>query len=214
MTTAKEAIFDRLREAIGSQPPQPAPPYVPPPTALNPTEQIDLLVDRLVDYKALVTRATADEVGTAVAQALDGVGRLLVPADVPDGWLSAYPGEVVRDEGLSTADLDRVDAVLTGCAVAVATTGTIVLDAGPAQGRRALSLVPDHHVCIVHSGQVVPDVPDAIEGLSPVRPLTFISGPSATSDIELNRVEGVHGPRRLHVVLVGDTVAAVKSSVA
>jgi L-lactate dehydrogenase complex protein LldG len=199
---AKEEILARVRQAIDHAVPPPAAAYVPPRSRLTDAELVDLFVDRLVDYKAVVTRAATAEVGSAVAAALDGVARLVVPADVLAEWLAAYGGEVVRDNALPTADLDRVDAVLTGCALAVATTGTIVLDAGAAQGRRALSLVPDHHVCVVHSGQIVADVPDAVGRLAPTRPLTFISGPSATSDIELNRVEGVHGPRRLHVILV------------
>ena len=203
MTAAKQEILSRIRHALGDAPAPPSPaPYAPPASTLTDADLIDLFVDRLVDYKATVTRSGEAELGAAVAGALDGVARLVVPADLPADWLAAYPGEVVRDEALPTADLDRVDAVLTGCAVAIATTGTIVLDAGPAQGRRALTLVPDHHVCVVHSGQVVAGVPDAVARLAPTRPLTFISGPSATSDIELNRVEGVHGPRRLHVILV------------
>jgi L-lactate dehydrogenase complex protein LldG len=200
--TAKQEILARIRQAIGDAAPEPVAAYAPAGSGLGAAELVDLFVDRLVDYKAAVTRTGAADVSGAVARALDGVARLVVPPDVPPEWLGAYPGEVIRDAALPTAELDRVEAVLTGCAVAVATTGTIVLDAGPAQGRRALSLVPDHHVCVVHSGQVMAGVPDAIARLAPARPLTFISGPSATSDIELNRVEGVHGPRRLHVVLV------------
>jgi L-lactate dehydrogenase complex protein LldG len=202
LSSAKEEILDRVRQALGDVTPTPPATYVPEPSRLTGAELVELFVDRLVDYKATVTRCTGTDLGQAVAAALDGAARLVVPADVPGEWLSAYPGEVVRDAGLPTADLDRADAVLTGCAIAIAMTGTIVLDAGPAQGRRALTLVPDHHVCIVHSGQVVADVPDTIARLDAVRPLTFISGPSATSDIELNRVEGVHGPRRLHVILL------------
>jgi L-lactate dehydrogenase complex protein LldG len=201
---AKEEILARVRQAIGHAQPSPPAAYTPSRSRLAGTELVELFVDRLVDYKAIVTRSGAADLGTAIAQALDGVGRLVVAPDVTQEWLSAYPGEVVHDAALPTAELDRVDAVLTGCALAIATTGTIVLDAGAAQGRRALTLVPDHHVCFVHSGQIVADVPDAVARLDPVRPLTFISGPSATSDIELNRVEGVHGPRRLHVILVAD----------
>ena len=129
---------------------------------------------------------------------------IAVPAGLPDGWLAARP----RSSGSPTirrsshADLDALDGVITGCAVAIAETGTIVLDAGPDQGRRALSLLPDLHVCVVRAGQVVGTVPEALARLVPRRPQTWISGPSATSDIELQRVEGVHGPRTLDVVLV------------
>jgi len=203
MTTAKEEILDRLRSALG---PSPAAPPVSREYRVDddtdPVQRLELFVDRLVDYKAAVTRCGPGEIAGAVADALAGTERLVVPVDTPAGWLSAYPGMVLPDEALTVADLDGADAVLTGCAVAIAETGTIVLDAGPAQGRRALTLVPDHHVCVVAADQVVGTVPAGLRRLAPTRPLTFISGPSATSDIELNRVEGVHGPRRLHVIVV------------
>jgi L-lactate dehydrogenase complex protein LldG len=200
---ARDEILQRLRDALGPEPVAPAVPrdYR---TADDTTvaERLDVFIDRLLDYRAEVTRCAPGDVGKAVAGALVGAGRLVTPPDVPEGWLSSYPGVVVADHDLSVADLDEADAVLTGCAVAIAETGTIVLDAGAGQGRRALSLVPDCHVCVVAADQVVGTVPAGIGRLTGTRPLTFISGPSATSDIELNRVEGVHGPRRLHVVLV------------
>jgi L-lactate dehydrogenase complex protein LldG len=205
MTTAREEILGRLRTALG---PAPSAPPVPRDYQvdddMDPAVRLDTFVDRLVDYKAEVTRCTPDGLAEAVATALAGVRRVVTPADIPQDWLSAYPETVVKDgpQPLTVADLDAADAVLTGCAVAIAQTGTIVLDGGAAQGRRALTLVPDHHVCVVTGDQVVGGVPAGLRRLTPTRPLTFISGPSATSDIELNRVEGVHGPRRLHVILV------------
>lgn len=166
---------------------------------------VELFVDRLVDYKATVRRCGADELSATIAESL--AGSVVVPGGVPQEWLSAYQGTVVRDgdpRPLAVAELDAPGlTVLTGCAVAVARTGTLILDAGPDQGRRALTLVPDHHVCVVHTGQIVGGVPEALGRLAdPRRPLTLVSGPSATSDIELNRVEGVHGPRRLDVIIV------------
>jgi L-lactate dehydrogenase complex protein LldG len=167
-------------------------------------ELLDLLEDRLVDYKAGVSRCTADEVPASVGALLGRLaagGRLVVPPDLPEAWTAG--ADVLRDTGtVSTAELDTVAGVITACAVAVAETGTIVLDAGGDQGRRALSLVPDLHICVVRADQVVQTVPEAVARLDARRPLTWISGPSATSDIELNRVEGVHGPRTLEVVLV------------
>ncbi|GLX09897.1 LUD domain-containing protein [Microbispora sp. NBRC 16548] len=167
--------------------------------------EIRLFEERVRDYRAVVH--LVDEAGVAerVALSLAGRGarRVVVPAGFPARWLAAADVEAVADDPpLSAADLDAVDGVLTTCAVAIAETGTIVLDTGPGQGRRALTLVPDHHLCVVRAAQVVAGVPDAVARLAPARPLTWISGPSATSDIELNRVEGVHGPRTLEVLIV------------
>jgi L-lactate dehydrogenase complex protein LldG len=173
----------------------------------SPVDLVGLLVDRLIDYKATVRRCGPGELPAVLAELLGGTRTVVAPAGLPGDWLSAYPGTVLRDGDpgpLTVADLDAPGlAVLTGCAVAVAATGTLILDAGPGQGRRALTLVPDHHVCVVADAQVVAGVPAALRRLAdPTRPLTLVSGPSATSDIELNRVEGVHGPRRLDVVVV------------
>jgi len=172
-------------------------------------DPVELLVDRLVDYKALVRRAQPDEVGSVVAQALHerGISTVVAPPGLPAEWLEAYEGEVRRDDAAGNAaltidDLDHTDGVVTGCAAVVAETGTLILDASPDQGRRILTLVPDYHLCVVLPNRIERDVPQALARLDARRPLTFISGPSATSDIELNRVEGVHGPRTLEVIVV------------
>jgi L-lactate dehydrogenase complex protein LldG len=160
---------------------------------------LELFVDRVEDYRARVHRVAPDEVVATLSEL--AAGRVVVPDGFPEQWLSGV--DVVRDLPLlAAAELDVLDGVVTTCALAIAETGTIVLDGGPGQGRRALTLVPDHHVVVVLAEQVVATVPQAIDRLDARRPQTWISGPSATSDIELQRVEGVHGPRRLDVVLV------------
>ncbi|MET8199839.1 LutC/YkgG family protein [Micromonospora taraxaci] len=194
--TARDEILARLRTALADDPPA-----VPVPRGYRRVDDrsdlVAVLVDRLEDYRAAVHHGI-----DALPGLLATVDRLAVPADVPPEWLAGYAGQVCRDAPpLSPAELDATDAVLTGCAVAIADTGTIVLDAGPTQGRRALTLVPDRHICVVRADQVVGLLPEALTRLDARSPLTWISGPSATSDIELNRVEGVHGPRRLDVVL-------------
>jgi L-lactate dehydrogenase complex protein LldG len=211
VTRGREEILARLRTALVDRPAAPPAPRgyrggSPGATGEVPARArlLDQLDERISDYRASVRRCAPADLAATLAELLADAATLLVPADLPDGWLAGYPGTVVADPA-DVAALDRADAVLTGCAVAIAETGTIVLDAGPGQGRRALTLVPDRHVCVVLAGQVEPGVPEGLARLSdPTRPLTFISGPSATSDIELDRVEGVHGPRRLDVVLVED----------
>jgi L-lactate dehydrogenase complex protein LldG len=167
---------------------------------------LDLLEDRLLDYKAAVHRTDDAGLRVAVAAALDQAlaaggasGPVLLPPGLPASWA---PGGRADDGTLTATELDGYAAVVTACRVACAETGTIVLDGEPDQGRRASTLVPDVHVCVVRADQVVHSVPEMMARLVPVRPTTFISGPSATSDIELDRVEGVHGPRTLSVVLV------------
>ncbi|HYN67327.1 MAG TPA: LUD domain-containing protein [Ornithinibacter sp.] len=169
------------------------------PSAVDRPAMLDLFAGRVADYRATVTRCGADELAATVRSALRGASTVAVPP----GLELDLPGAVV-DDGLTSAELDAVDAVVTRAAVGIAETGTVVLDHGPGQGRRVITLLPDLHVCIVREAQVVPDVPDALARLDPRRPQTWISGPSATSDIELSRVEGVHGPRSLHVILVAD----------
>jgi L-lactate dehydrogenase complex protein LldG len=167
---------------------------------------LELLVDRLIDYRATVHRATPDTAAAVIAKALveRGANRVVVPDGFPAPLLAALdPTSVISDENqLTAAELDGTDGILTTSTVAIAESGTIVLDAGPGQGRRALSLVPDYHLCVVLAADVVRGVPEGISRLTATRPLTWISGPSATSDIELQRVEGVHGPRTLAVVLI------------
>lgn len=160
--------------------------------------------DRIRDYRALIDLVDDDGLPAAVAAACPPSGDLLVPPGLPAPWLTGLdPARLVIDDaGLAAADLDRLACVVTGCAVAIAESGTIVLDGARGQGRRAASLIPDRHVCIVRTDQLVPSVPAAVARLDATAPLTWISGGSATSDIELNRVEGVHGPRHLHVLLV------------
>jgi L-lactate dehydrogenase complex protein LldG len=162
---------------------------------------LGLFVERLEDYRAHVLRVAADGIAGVVAAVVPVGGSVVVPADLPLTWLPAGV-RVVADDGLSTDRIAAADAVVTAAAVAVAETGTIVLDGLAGQGRRVLSLLPDVHLCVIRPEQIVASVPEAVARLDPRRPLTWISGPSATSDIELNRVEGVHGPRNLHVILV------------
>lgn len=174
------------------------------------SSDLDVLVDRLLDYRASVRRCVADDLPGVVVEELAGVGTVVVPPGLDPAWLPALRQAGVTvlvdepDAPLAQSALDATGAALTACRVAVAETGTLVLDGAPDQGRRVLTLLPDRHVCVVRAEQVVPGVPDAVALLSehPERPLTWISGPSATSDIELVRVEGVHGPRDLRVVVV------------
>ena len=193
--SARDDILGRVRAALHNV--SPAVSVPPAPRAPDRGDLVALFDERVADYRAVVTRCAVEDIAGTVAAAL-GTAR----AVVPPGLGVEVAGSVV-DDGLSAAELDAIDAVVTRAAVGIAETGTIVLDHQPDQGRRAISLVPDLHVCIVDATQVVADVPDAIALLDPARPSTWISGPSATSDIELDRVEGVHGPRTLHVVLVG-----------
>jgi L-lactate dehydrogenase complex protein LldG len=171
-------------------------------------QTVDLLAENLADYRAIVHRCEAGELAALIAELLGGRGStsVAVPPGLDAEWLAATDVTRVPDRSESTPyELDQVDSVITACAVAIAETGTIVLDGSPDQGRRRITLIPDHHICVVRvPAQVVSSVPQALPRLDPTRPLTWISGPSATSDIELDRVEGVHGPRTLEVVLVHD----------
>jgi L-lactate dehydrogenase complex protein LldG len=208
--SAREEILARVREALDDVPSAERPDDVSVPRAYLDREPGDILerfVERVAEYGSLVRQVPEAEVSSAVADLARqfGVDTFAVPPDLPPEWV---PGvvEMIADAELSPRELDRVGAALTGCALGIAETGTVVLDAGPAQGRRALTLVPDVHLCVIDEEQIVDGVPAAFRRLARAvrarRPLTFVSGPSATSDIELSRVEGVHGPRRFGLVLV------------
>ena len=212
--SAREEVLGRVRAALRDVPAGERPDGVPVTrgyrrrSELSEEELVAQFADRVEEYNASATRAPGDEIAGVAARicAGHGIQSLAVPDDLPEDWL---PGSVsvTRDDGLGPQELDGVDGVMTGCALAIAQTGTIVLDGGPYQGRRAVSLVPDFHLCVVRADHIVGLVPEAIDRLganvrAARRPLTFCSGPSATSDIELDRVEGVHGPRTLEVLIV------------
>ena len=207
MSDAREAVLARVRQALG---PSPTVPEVPREyrvaAAGDPGGAVERFCERVAEYRATVTRAERGEVEGALARICRerGTRRAVLAPGAPwrlDGV------ETVADDALSPGDLDLLDAVVTGCALAIAETGTIVLDGSPRCGRRAITLVPDHHLCVVGAQQVVAGVPEAIavlhEAATARRPITLVSGPSATSDIELRRVEGVHGPRVLDVIVEG-----------
>lgn len=218
---AREVVLGRIRAALGGERPAGTYDDIPRDYRLQdeePREQrVVVFVERVREYRATVERVAPESLAEAVgaACAARGFRTLLVPPDLPPAWLAGLPAAgvtVTSDAALPVAELDACDAVLTGCALGIAQTGTIVLDGGATQGRRALTLVPDAHLCVVGEDQIVGLVPDAIAALAGAarderRPITFISGPSATSDIELSRVEGVHGPRTLVVFVVGTGAA-------
>jgi L-lactate dehydrogenase complex protein LldG len=201
MSAAKADILARVRGALGPSPAVPEVPRAYRAAGSLPTDGIvDLFCTRVAEYQATVDRVAPDELAATVRRLLGDAARVGVPAGFPDLGV-----QVIEDGGLTIAELDTLDAVVTGSALAIADTGTIVLDSGPHSGRRALTLVPDRHVCIVQARTIVPSVPDAVARLAAAaaegRPITLVSGPSATSDIELDRVEGVHGPRTLNVIV-------------
>jgi L-lactate dehydrogenase complex protein LldG len=211
LTDARTELLRRIRVAIGEGATDREKDYGTIPRAyrqrghLDPQARLALFVARLEDYGVAVYRSGHDAVKQTVAHALDSRGkrRLIVPSALPKECL---PGssEFVRDLGLSYAELEASEGVVTLCTVGIALTGTIVLCHSATEGRRALTLVPDYHLCIVGSDQVVETVPEALRRLDASHPalVTTISGPSATADIEMTRVQGVHGPRTLEVVLV------------
>lgn len=212
--SSRERVLGRVRRALADVPPDERPyevavkrDYLREHGERTAGRTVELLAENLADYRAIVHRCDAQELPYLVMRLLAerGSQEVLVPPGLPPEWMSAADPARVHDRAVSTPHrLDQVDSVVTGCAVAIAETGTIVLDGSPDQGRRRISLIPDHHICVVRvPDQVVASVPQALERLDPVRPSTWISGPSATSDIELDRVEGVHGPRTLEVILLG-----------
>jgi L-lactate dehydrogenase complex protein LldG len=215
---AKETILWRIRHATRDVPEEERPEDVPVERSYRKEDDADRgeIVERfaesVAEYKAEVRRVIEDELPAAIEEALArrGVRRLVVPPYLPREWIPDGV-ETLRDAArprLTNQELDESDGVITGCALGIAQTGTIVLDSGRAQGRRSLTLLPDYHLCVVREDQIVGLVPEAFARLEATvkeerRAVTFISGPSATSDIELNRVEGVHGPRTLEVLIVG-----------
>ena len=218
MTSAREEILRRVRRATHDVPKDERPEDVPVERGYRKqddaprNEIVERFAERVAEYEATVHRVNECDLPREVAEALErrGVRKLVVPVRLPEGWVPEGV-ETLRDAArspLSNEELDRSDGVLTGCSLGIAQTGTIVLDAGEGQGRRALTLLPDYHLCVVREDQVVGLVPEAFAKLEDTvtdegRAITFISGPSATSDIELNRVEGVHGPRTLEVLIAG-----------
>jgi L-lactate dehydrogenase complex protein LldG len=210
VSDARAQILGRIRSAladVGPEAPAPIRREYGRGGSLGPEALAALFTDRVRDYAAQAERVEGPDVGAAVRAgcARLGIDRLLVAPGVPREW---RPEGAEQDDGRSAAQLDAVDGVLTGCAIAIAETGTLVLDGRPPCGRRSLTLVPDRHICVVRAEQIVERVPEAIAALGPRvaaegAPITFVSGSSATSDIELERVEGVHGPRRLLVLVAG-----------
>jgi L-lactate dehydrogenase complex protein LldG len=207
VTTAREDILARIRATTRTPSPEPPRAYrrhgqLPAPACVN------RFCERVTDYRAAVRRIDPTEIAAAVEAVCAG-GRIGIPPDLPREWRPSGC-ELVPDERLSPRELDGLDGILTGCTVAIAETGTIILAAGPEEGRLALTLIPDRHICVVRTQQIVETVPEALAAVADLvrtqrRPLTLVSGPSATSDIELSRVEGVHGPRSLVVLVAEET---------
>jgi L-lactate dehydrogenase complex protein LldG len=219
VSSAREEILQRIRRATRDVPEGERPEDVPgergyrKEDAGTREEIVQRFSERTAEYEATVRCVKKEDLPEAIAEACGqrGIRRLVVPSDLPEEWIPEGV-ETLRDgvDGprLTNEELDESDGVLTGCSLGIAQTGTIVLDSGEKQGRRALTLLPDYHLCVVREDQIVGLVPEAFAKLGDVvkgegRAVTFISGPSATSDIELNRVEGVHGPRTLEVLIIG-----------
>lgn len=203
MTSSRKAVLSRVREALSDRPDAPAIPRDYASTRTYP-DVAGLAAERIAEYRAAVHRVAASDLVDEIAGKLitRGVRTMITPSGLPESWQTPRIQWWTDEVPLDVEMLDASDGVLTGCALVIAETGSIVLDGGTGQGRRAVSLLPDYHLCVVYADQIVATVPEAVRELAPERPLTFISGPSATSDIELDRVEGVHGPRTLEVLIV------------
>lgn len=211
-TDAKTEILARIRGALADQPTAPTVERIYRTVSDRPAaEVLEMLEDRLVDYKATVHHENVETLPARITELLGSSARYVVPAGLDPSWLPADTDtlQMIREstdergQVLGVRELNAVDAVVTSSTVSCAETGTIFLTARPDEGRRAISLVPDHHICVVPAASVVELIPEALSRVEPIAPITMISGPSATSDIELERVEGVHGPRRLDVIMLG-----------
>lgn len=210
-TEAKTEILARIRGALADQPTAPTVNRTYRTVSDRPAaEVLEMLEDRLIDYKATVHHENVETLPARITELLGSSARYVVPAGLDPSWLPADTDtlQMIREstdergQVLGVRELNAVDAVVTSSTVSCAETGTIFLTARPDEGRRAISLVPDHHICVVPAASVVELIPEALARVEPIAPITMISGPSATSDIELERVEGVHGPRRLDVILL------------
>lgn len=203
--SARDVMLERVRQAVAGTVPAPIPRTYATEGSTPHAGVVEAFVERVRDYRATVVQTSDAAAAAAEVLAAQGARRIGIPRDL-DERLRPTGVELVEDEGLSSLELDGLDGALTTCAAACAVTGTIALDGGPGQGRRALTLLPDLHVCVVREDQIVETVPELARSLEQAaaagRPLVLVSGPSATSDIELERVEGVHGPRRLVVIVV------------
>jgi L-lactate dehydrogenase complex protein LldG len=210
--SGRDTVLQAVRNALTDVPRSENPGGPPPPHGHRNDHTgpdiVQLFSERTAEYRATVVRVPAARAAAAVKDALarTGARALVVPPGLPADLIPEGPWTLLEDTPpLTPGQLDAVDAVLTISATAIAVTGTVILDHGPGQGRRSLTLLPDQHICLVREDQIVPDVPEALNRLDPYRPLTLVSGPSATSDIELDRVEGVHGPRTLDIIVVAAT---------
>ncbi|MGW7363760.1 LutC/YkgG family protein [Streptomyces sp. NPDC054841] len=209
--SGRESVLSALRGALAGVPGSESPEDVPLPQGHRADhagpDVVGLFTERAAEYRATVVRVPMADAAAAVGRALARAGArsVVVPPGLPEDLVPEGPWSRLEDVSpLTVRQLDAADAVVTTVATAIAVTGTVTLDHGPGQGRRALTLLPDQHICVVRADQIAPDVPDALSRLDPYRPLTLVSGPSATSDIELDRVEGVHGPRTLDIVVIAD----------